>query len=505
MSGADASSGRETRQTLPRLCEATLSRIGPGVARPDYDRQSTSVGVVHFGPGAFHRVHQAWFFERMLARDPRWAICAVSLRSESLQEALAPQDGLYTLAIRDESVAFQVIGALREILVAPRQQEAVLRRLRDARTRLVTITVTEKGYCLGADGEIDLSHPDIRHDLETPHTPLSLPGYLVEGLRLRREAGLPPLTVISCDNLDDNGARLRRAVVRLAETRDYDLARWIESEIAFPRTMVDSITPATTDALREEVAAALGLQDRWPVQREAFLQWVIEERFSSQVPDWEQAGVTLTDDVSGYDRAKLRLLNGAHSTLAYVGLLAGFATVAQAMSEPALAVFVRTMMLEDILPTLRPPRGLDLCAYVEAILKRFRNPGIEHALAQIAWDGSKKLPVRLLGTIHDNLAAGRPIARLCVPIAAWMRFVRNKALSGARAVDPLSDELYDIGRACTGEPGQDVARFLALRAVFPSGLAAEPGFVAGVQRAYELLGADARAIPERLRDLLPRA
>ncbi|HEU4624026.1 MAG TPA: mannitol dehydrogenase family protein, partial [Steroidobacteraceae bacterium] len=462
-----------------------LARLPPHDVRPAYDRNAGGVGVVHFGPGAFHRAHQAWFFEPLLHGDPRWGISAVSLRSSDVRDALAPQDCLYTIAIRDEVISYQVIGALREILVAPEDPGAVVARLCAPTTHLVTLTVTEKGYCLAWDGSLDLAHPDIRRDLQNPRAPTSVIGFLVEGLRCRRERGLPPYTVISCDNLVDNGARLARATAQLASAFDRDLARWIEGEVCFPRTMVDSITPATTDALKDSVASALGVRDRWPVQREAFVQWVIEDVFRHESPDWQRAGVTLTNDVAGYDRAKLRLLNGAHSTLAYVGSLAGYVTVAEAMKDEELQAFVRTLMLEDILPTLTAPQGLDLRTYVEAILKRFRNPNMRHELAQIAWDGSQKLPFRILGTVRDALAAGRPIDRLCVPLAAWMHFVRRAALNGTRVKDPLAAQLFEIGQACDGLAAADTSRFLALEAVFPAELRSDSRFTRALAQAYE--------------------
>jgi fructuronate reductase len=473
----------------PALSQSRLAALRGRAQVPAYERSAIDTGIVHFGPGAFHRVHQAWFMESLLASDPRWGICGVSLRNRDVRDALASQDCLYTLAIRDESTSYQVIGAITEVLFAMEQRALVLQRLASPRTRLVTITVTEKGYCLAGDGDLDLAHADIRHDLQHPQEPTSVIGYLVEGIARRRAAGLGPLTVISCDNLVDNGAKLGRATAQLAGARDGVLAKWIEDNVAFPRTMVDSITPATTDALKERVLETLGIVDRWPVQREAFAQWVIENRFSSEVPDWARAGVTVTDDVPAYERAKLRLLNGAHSTLAYVGAQLGYETVSQAMADADLAAFIRALMTEDILPTLEAPRGLDLRVYAESILKRFRNPSIRHELAQIAWDGTQKLPFRLHGTILENLAAGRPIERLCVAIGAWMRFIRRQSLRGVRVTDPLADRLMEIGRATEGRAASDVPRFLALTSMFPAALASEPRFVRAVSRAYDELDA----------------
>lgn len=469
------------------LSKSRLDRVGPQVQRPAYERGTQPPGIVHFGPGAFHRVHQAWYADNLLARDPRWSISGVSLRNPEVRDALKPQDGLYTLATLDETVSYQVIGSLQELLVAPEEPEKVLGRLSAPTTRVVTITVTEKGYCLDAGGALDTAHADIQRDLQTPEQPRSLIGYLVEGLRRRRAANVTPLTLISCDNLVDNGIRLGRAVRQLAELRDPGLAGWIEAHTFFPRTMVDSITPATTDAVREQVASVLGMKDRWPVQRESFLQWVLEDRVAADGPDWASAGVIITDDVPAYDRAKLRLLNGAHSSLAYLGLLAGHETVSQAMRDERLAAFVTTLMCEDIRPSLRAPRGLDLSAYIDTILHRFRNPAIRHALAQIAWDGSQKLPFRLMGTIADNLEAGRRIDRLCVPVAAWMHFVRRQAARGERVTDPLAERLFEIGLTCQNRSMVDLPVFFGLQTVFPPSLVQAATFTHALAQAYDEL------------------
>ena len=469
------------------LSQAYLGQLGTDVQRPAYGRATLRPGIVHFGPGAFHRSHQAWFVDRLLEDDDRWSICGVSLRSPDVRDALAPQDGLYTLATLDQKISYQVIGALREILVAPEDPENVLNKLSAPTTRVVTITVTEKGYCLDAKGSLDTTHTDIQSDLRAPQLPTSLIGYLVEGLRRRRAAGSEPLTIISCDNLTDNGTRLSRAVCQLAELRDPSLAHWIEDHASFPRTMVDSITPATTDALRERVKGVLGMEDRWPVQRESFVQWVLEDRLAVGGPDWASAGVIVTDDVAAYDHAKLRLLNGAHSSLAYLGLLAGYETVADAMKDQRLCSLVTTMMKEDVRPTLRTPRGLDLDVYIDVILRRFGNPAIRHALAQIAWDGSQKLPFRLLGTIGDNLEAGRPIERLCIPVAGWMHFVRRQAARGERVMDPLSERLFEIGGACENRARHDVPAFLGLHSVFPARLVREATFTNALAQAYDEL------------------
>lgn len=470
-----------------RLCRAALGALPRSIGRPRHDPGKTEPGIVHFGPGAFHRVHQAWFAGRWLAEDARWGIVAVSLQSPVVRDALAAQDWLYTLAVLDRQVSFEIVGSHCGVLVAAEAPRAVLDQLANPATRLVTLTVTEKGYCLDGAGNLDFAHPDIRHDLANPGRPRSAIGYLVEGLRRRRAAGLGPVPVISCDNLVGNGRLLGAAVRLLAAETDRELAAWIAAGVPFPCSMVDSITPATTDALRARTAATTGLEDRWPVQREEFVQWVVEEHSAAESPDWAGAGVAVTSDVSGYEQAKLRLLNGAHSTLAYAGLLRGHDTVAAAMADTELAAFVRDMMVEDIAPTLRAPRGLDLPAYIASLQKRFANAAIRHELAQIAWDGSKKLPFRILGTVHDALATGAPVDRLCVPLAAWMRFVRCRTLDGIALVDPLAPRLAEVVATTSGNPAADVGRFLELDEVFPPDLAADGRFRAALQRAYERL------------------
>ena len=504
----DAEAGRkadflsvQTDPSLDRLSPATLNAARPGVLRPAYDRDATRIGVLHFGPGAFFRAHQAWYFDQLLARDPRWAICAVSLHSRGVAEALGPQDGLYTLAELDEANTFRVIGSVREVLVAPDSPDAVFDRLTSPDLKLVTMTVTEKGYCLDAGGTLDLNHPDIRRDLAAPHAPISLIGWITEGLARRRAAGTAPFVTLSCDNLADNGLKLGRAVAAFARARrETDLAAWIEAEARFPRTMVDSITPATDETLKARVAAELGLTDVWPIQRERFVQWVIEDDLGPDASDLASVGAIITADVAGFERAKLRQLNGAHSSLAYLGLLAGLESVADAMADPALAEFVRRLMIDDIAPTLNPPQSMVLGDYIDAILARFRNPAIRHLLSQIAWDGSQKLPIRLLATVRDALAAGRSVDRLAVPVAAWMRYVTEAAGRGEAVVDPLAEQLKAVGAACVGRAEVDVPAFLVLGAVFPGDVAEAPAFRTAVDRSYNALieGSVARVIARLL-------
>ncbi|WP_386339765.1 mannitol dehydrogenase family protein [Xanthomonas citri pv. citri] len=470
----------------PRLSLDTLGTLPPVVATPSYDLASTTIGIVHLGAGAFHRAHQAVYIDDLLAEDPSWAISAVSLHRPQVRDALRPQEGLYTLALLDEHPQLRVIGAIGEVLCAADEHAAVLARLADPAVRLVTLTITEKGYCLAGD-TLDLSHPDIAHDIAHPATPQSAIGYLVAGLRQRMHNGTAPFTALSCDNLTDNGTLLQRAVVRLAAQVDPALAEWIAQHAAFPRSMVDSITPATDDALRACIHDQLGVHDAWPIQRERYSQWVIEDRFCNGRPAFERAGVTLSEDIAGYARAKLRLLNAPHSALAYLGSLLNLDTVADAMRHRELAAYVQTLMRAEIAPTLQTMDGFDAQGYSDAILARVRNPAIRHLLAQIAWDGSQKIPVRLLGTIGDALATGQPIRHLCLAVAAWLHFVRRQAHNGVPLTDPMNDALGAHGRNATGDAGHDVAAFLTLEAVFGS-LSADARFCASLQAAYAALG-----------------
>jgi fructuronate reductase len=348
---------------MARLSTAALASLPSAVRRPAYDRGAVRTGIVHLGIGAFHRAHQAVYTDDVLASgDLAWGILGASLRSPDTRDALAPQDGLYALDLRDGAgEEVRVIGAVRDVLVAPEGPDALLRAMTDPDIRIVSLTVTEKGYCHNpATGELDPGHPDIVHDLAHPGSRRSAPGLIVEALAQRRAAGSSPFTVLSCDNLPANGETTRRVLVGLARLRDPDLGRFVDGEVACPSTMVDRIVPATTDADRERVTGLLGFEDLWPVVAEPFTQWVIEDRFSAGRPDWP--GATFVRDVEPFEFMKLRLLNASHSTLAYLGYLSGKETVAEAIADSAMERLVRGLMDEEVTPTLRPLPGFDLAA-----------------------------------------------------------------------------------------------------------------------------------------------
>ncbi|MES2102704.1 MAG: mannitol dehydrogenase family protein [Pseudomonadota bacterium] len=459
-----------------------LQQLAASAGVPGYDRKLVQPGIVHLGLGAFHRAHQAAYTDAVLAAgDLRWGIVGVSLRQSDTRDALAPQDNLYTLAIRSgQGESLFVIGALIKSLVAPENPPAVLAAMTDARCHIVSLTVTEKGYCHDpASRALMLEHPDIAHDLANPAAPRSAIGFIVRALALRRQAGTPPFTVLSCDNLPANGDTTRGLALAFAERIDPELAAWIAQRGAFPNAMVDRIVPKTTDADRTHIAEALGMHDAWPVMTEAFTQWVIEDRFAGPRPAWEQAGVTLVGDAQPYEHAKLRMLNGSHSSLAYLGILMGHTTVDQAMQDDNLPQFISDMMQQEIAPTLSRP-GLD--EYRAELLQRFRNPALRHQLHQIAMDGSQKLPQRLLGTIRVRLDADQEIQRLCFAVAGWLRYLAGStdAGDGYALSDPLAASLQ---AAATGS-SDPVQALLKINAVFGADLPADARFVEQIRTHY---------------------
>ena len=473
------------------LAPATLGRLAASIERPRYDRTRLSVGIVHLGLGAFHRAHQAVYTEDALEAAPgRFGICGVSLRSPSVRDRLAPQDGLYTVVARGAGAEqLRVVGCLKEVLVGPEDPLAVVRRIADPKIAIVSLTVTEKGYCHDpATGTLDAGHPDIRHDLEQPERPRSAVGTLVAGLELRRRSDGPPPTVLCCDNLPHNGRTLQSVALAFAALRDdHGLARWLEAEVAFPCTMVDRIVPATTAADIEALEARLGLRDAAPVVAEPFRQWVIEDRFTGPRPPWERVGAELVADVAAYEEMKLRLLNGSHSTLAYLGFLAGFEHVSEVMQAPAFVTFVSRMMALEVAPTVHVPT--DLAAYQMRLLERFANPAIRHRTAQIAMDGSQKLPQRLLAPLRDQLRAGGPIRHLTLAVAGWIRYAAGRDEQGGQiaVADPLAERFAAIGSRALADPAGLVAGFLAVREVFGDDLPREQRFVDAVTAALRSL------------------
>lgn len=418
-----------------RLGADRFDHLAGGVERPGYDRAGQAIGIVHFGIGAFHRAHQAWYTDAaMNAGDRDWAIKGVSLRSAAVAEQMNPQDGLYTVVERSAAAPkLRLIGAVKDVVVASEDPEAVIAALAAPDTHIVSFTITEKGYCRAPDGSLDPAQAGES----------SIYRFLAAGLRRRKDVGRAGLTLLSCDNLAGNGEQLERLLGEYLGARDPALRDWFAANCTCPAAMVDRIVPATTDVDRAEVRTLLGeLDDAACVVTEPFSQWVIEDRFAGPRPRWEAVGVELVSDVAPYELAKLRMLNGAHSLLAYVGLGRGHAYVHEAIADPELCALVQQLMLRDVVPTLSPAPGQDLTAYANALMKRFANPALNHRLIQIAMDGSQKIPQRWLETLVENQRMGRPCPAILTGIAAWLRHVRgdNEAQLGA-VDDPIADAM----------------------------------------------------------------
>lgn len=446
-----------------RLSLGTLERV-PDAVRPRLDPRALRIGIVHLGIGAFHRAHQAVFTQD--AGDG-WGICGVSQRSRRVVDELAPQDGLYTVLIRSEAqVDARVVGAVRELRFADAS------RIADPAVRVVTLTVTEKGYRYDpATGRLRLDDAGIRADLAGA-PPRTVVGQLVGGLAARRDADAGPVAVVSCDNLAHNGRTLAGLVGEfVAALRDEPLADWIASQVSFPSTVVDRIVPATTSEDRAEARRLIGLDDFGTVVTEPFKQWVIEDEFPGGRPAWEKAGALLTADVTPYELIKLRMLNGAHSALAYLGALTGCETIAEAMSR--FGEVPRRLMSEDVVPTLNVPDGFDIGAYEQQLLDRFANPALRHRTVQVAMDGSQKLPQRLLATVRARRAVGAEPRWAALAVAAWMRWV----CVAPELDDPMAQRLRAAVAGASAE--QVVDRLLAIPEIFGDDLR-EDGVVRGL-------------------------
>ncbi len=469
---------------MDTLSFATLGDVAADVARPHYDPSRVAIGIVHLGIGAFHRAHQAVVVDDILASDDRWGICGVSLKTPTATRMLAAQDGLYTLLMKSaDGTAARVVGSVRELLFLGIDRAALMTRFSDPGVRIVSLTVTEKGYCHDpASGKLNPQHPDIVHDLAHRDAPSSAPGVLVAGLAARRAAGAGPITVLCCDNLPHNGQVVEQIVLALAQLWDPALADWVGAHVTFPSTMVDRIVPATTERDIAEAALILGVRDAAPVVCEPYFQWVMEDRFAGGRPAWEHAGVQFADDVGPFETMKLRFLNGSHSTLAYLGYLAGHEYIWQACSDPQLGALVERLMAEEIAPTVPPPPGIDLGAYRSLLLQRFRNPVLPHRTQQIAMDGSQKLPQRLLNTVRERLAGEGSITHLALAIAGWIRYASGTDEHGnaISVSDPLAPQFREITAAANGDAVRLAAGFLDLAPVFGTELGKHMRFRAAV-------------------------
>lgn len=462
------------------LQAVNLSKI-EGVSTPSYDRSALRTGVLHFGVGNFHRSHEAMYVDRLMqaGQATEWAICGVGLMPQDslMRDVMREQDGLFTLVLRHASgdLECQVIGSLTDYLYGPDQPDAVFARLVDPQVRIVSLTVTEAGYLKDAvTGSFDASHPAVVRDLEHLDSPSTAFGYLVEGLRRRRTLGLAPFTVLSCDNVQGNGVCARNAVMGFAEQVDEGLAEWIGEKVSFPNSMVDRITPATTDADRQAVKDTCGVVDRWPVPAEPFTQWIIEDDFPAGRPPLESVGVQFVEDVKPYELMKLRLLNASHQALAYFGSSLGHDLVDEAVREPLIRRYLLSYMASEAAPTLGDLPGVDVPHYIETLLERFGNPCMRDTLMRLATDGSTRMATFTLPTVRANLQAGQPVTLGAGMVAAWAQYWEDIARGRAATAEVPDDERSSVMMQAALDQQANPTAFIEIHELFGDLAEADP-------------------------------
>ncbi|GGK91121.1 mannitol dehydrogenase family protein [Mangrovihabitans endophyticus] len=448
-----------------------LASLPEDLPVPAYDRTRLRVGIVHFGVGGFHRAHQAMYLDRLMTKGEAldWAICGVGVMpaDRRMQQAMDAQDGLYTLVVKhpDGALEPRVIGSIAEYLFAPDDPEAVIEKMAGPDVRIVSLTVTEGGYNINAvTGEFVADHPDVRHDLQPGNTPVTTFGLIIEALARRRARGLPPFTIMSCDNIQGNGHAARRSFVAFATLRDPELGRWVQSSVRFPNSMVDRITPVTTDDDREDVRKHFGVDDAWPVVCEPFTQWALEDSFTAGRPPLDDAGVQVVADVEPYELMKLRLLNAGHQALCYFGYLAGYRLVHDVAQDPLFERFLLAYMEREATPTLAPVPGIDLDAYRHELIERFSNAQVKDTVARLCAESSDRIPKWLLPVIRHNLDSGGEIQRATAVVASWARYAEGTDEHGEpiEVVDRLKDTLIQTARRQRANP----AAFIENRDLF---------------------------------------
>jgi mannitol 2-dehydrogenase len=483
------SSNLNPTQSLVELTEQTLAQLPDGVRVPQYDRRQVTYGIIHFGVGGFHRAHQALYLDNYLEQNPGsdWGICGVGLLEfdRKMRDVMQAQDCLYTLVERSpKEDNARVIGSITQYLFAADDREAVIVALAAPQCRIVTLTITEGGYYLvEGTGEFDVNHPTIQHDLQTPDAPHGVYGFLTAALERRRQKGLSPFTVLSCDNLQGNGDLVRKMLTAFAKQQDPDLGRWIQENVAFPNSMVDRITPSTTPADIQRVRDRFGVDDDWPVVAEPFIQWVVEDRFCAGRPDLESVGVQMTDDVKPYEMMKLRLLNASHSLVGYLGSLLGYTYSSEAMGDPLIRQAVEQLM-DEVSSTLSPLPGIELDRYQQTLIERFGNPKVRDQLSRLCLNGSDKIPKFILGSLRDKLAQGESVTYLSFAIALWFRYLTGTDEQGRSLPidDPIADLLTE--KALMGK--DDPTPLLAIETIFGN-LSESSAFVTAVSHHLQQL------------------
>lgn len=459
---------------------------------PAYERSNLGHGIVHIGVGGFHRAHEAVYTHQLLQAggSSDWSICGVGLREgdRAMHQVLSDQDHLYTLIElgADRTNTLSVIGSITGFMFAPDEQDAVIEKMASSEVKIVSLTITEGGYNVDDNtGRFNENHPDVLHDLENPQQPRTVFGYLTEALCRRRERNLPPFTVLSCDNLPENGQVARGALLSFARLRDADLAGWIGEKVSFPSSMVDRITPGTHDKHRQWLKDNYDLEDGWPVICEPFYQWVLEDDFCKGRPEWEAVGVQFTDDVAPYERMKIRLLNASHSAMAYLGYLSGYRYTHEVMADDRFSRFIRSFMDEDVTPILGEISGIDVPAYKQTLIERFSNPQMGDELARLCMDGSSKIPKFLVPTVQTLVNEGRPLSRVAMIIASWALYLRGKDEQGQphEINDPMAPRL----QAAVEDRANLTPEFLGMADLFGTTLASSSDFEEAFDRALDKL------------------
>jgi len=453
------------------LSQTTLGDLPADVAKPGYDRAALQVGVVHLGVGGFHRAHQAMYLDALMneGKAMDWALCGVGVLAHDrhIIETLQAQDGLYTLVVKhpDGRREPRVVGSVTEALLAPDDPQAVLDRMADPRTRIVSLTITEGGYLVNqVTGEFAADAPSIQPDLVVGAVPSTAFGYVVAALARRRAEGTPPFTVLSCDNIPANGEVARKMMTAFARLKDADLAAWMDEEVSFPNSMVDRITPVTSAEDVQRLADEFDVQDGWPVVCEPFTQWVVEDSFGLGRPPLEDVGVQVVSDVEPYELMKLRLLNVSHQAIAYLGYLAGFRYAHEVCADPVFVDFVLGYMEHEGIPTLPEVPGVDLDAYRRRLVERFANPEVRDTLARLAAESSDRIPTWLVPVIVRNLRGGGEVRRSALVVASWARYAEGTDEQG----EPIEvvDRIKDRVMAAAAKQGEDPLAFLRDRDLF---------------------------------------
>lgn len=474
-----------------RLSNATLSQLESGVSRPSYNRKKLKAQTVHIGVGGFHRAHQAVYLDNLLERGilSDWGECGMGVlpQDAGMRDALRSQDYLYTVVERSaDAHTARIIGSIMDFSLAPEDSTAAIECLAHEDTRLVSLTITEGGYFLHeGTGEFAYDHPDIQHDVQHLDTPKTSIGYLASALKLRRDRNIAPFTVMSCDNLQGNGHVIRKVLLGLVELQDASMHRWISDNVAFPNSMVDRITPATTTDDREDLLRHFGIHDEWPVVTEPFLQWVIEDTFCNARPPWEEVGAEMVSDVLPYELMKIRLLNASHMAMAYLGALAGHTYAHEVMQDPVFNGFIHAFM-DEVTPVVPLIAGTSIPDYKRTLIQRFANPTINDRVARLCSEGSAKMPKWVLPSVTELAEKQSSTKHLALVIAAWIRYLQSPIDEHGRTievVDARADELKRVVKAI----GDDPRRFFAMQSLFGHGYFAEPAFAEDVQASLQSL------------------